>query len=280
MKLAHIVIVVASLGMLAAQPRPTGHLNHVYSSRTGLTLIGFGRNGVALAADGAQYNADGTLSEVQKIFPIGKTGAVALAGSVSVQDPLGRAVREEFNAARISELWLKAHPDASVDSAGRDLTAVVSKAADAFFSKRNPGKQAGHYKFSLLFIGWAENKPVLSGTRYFMPSAAGKPMRAETLPASPQPGEVWVFGLTRVEQELVSGKSSSLKKFKQEPMLEKLRSSGGNEFSAQDYLQVFQTVLQAAESAEGKKFDPGPSLIGPPNRFATITSDGFAWGMK
>ncbi len=33
------------------------------------------------AADGAQANADGTLSETQKIFPAGKQGAVLLAGA-------------------------------------------------------------------------------------------------------------------------------------------------------------------------------------------------------
>ena len=103
-------------------------------------------------------------------------------------------------------------------------------------------------------------------------------MRAEIITAMPNPGDIWMLGLTRAAQELMTGKSAAaLSKPKGEPAVEKLRSAKPDELSAQDYARAFNTVLTAAESSEGRKFDPGPALVGGPNRVATITSkEGFA----
>lgn len=262
---------------LFAQPHPVPQ-PHLYPGRTGLTIIALAPDGFALAADGAQFNADHTTSEVRKIFPIAKTGAVVLAGQVSTQDPVTRPVREEFNASRIAELWLNAHPDASFDDAARELNATISKSADNFFSRRNPGRAAGSYRFALIFVSYGDGNPVLSGTRYFMPSSSGKPMRTKKITSAMVPGEVWIFGLAKVPEELLTGTSSSLKKYKAQPAITKIRSSRAR-LSAQDSLAALKGVLEAAESLQGKAFDPGRSVIGPPNRHATITiSGGFDSG--
>jgi hypothetical protein len=274
------ILSVLYLTSLFAQPHSTAQ-PHVYPGRAGLTLVAIGKDGLALASDGEQLNADGTTSEVQKIFPIGKTAAVVLAGEVSAQDPVTRPVREEFNAARITELWLNAHPDATFESASRDLSALMLEGANRFFSKRNPGRRAAMYKFALLFVSYSDGKPSISGTRYFMPAAMGKPMRTEAISSASKSGEMWIFGLVKVPQELLTGNSAALKKYKADPAINGFRSSHPDQLSAQGLLPVFEVVLQAAESTAGKKFDPGRGVIGPPNRLATITADsGFSWGKK
>jgi hypothetical protein len=265
--------------ILLAQPGPVSQ-PHLYPGRTGLTLIAVAKDGLALAADGAQFNADGTVSEVQKIFPIGKTGAVVLAGQVSVQDPVTRPVREEFNAARITELWLNAHRDATFDTASHELGTLILQAANRFFSSRNPGRAAGTFKFAVLFVNYADDKPTLLGARYFMPAAPRKPMRTASITAAPHPGEIWIFGLLKTPQELLTGNSTVLKKYKADPAMVKVRASR-SQASAQDFLSAFDVALQAAESPEATKSDPGRSVIAPPNRLATITvNDGFSFGKK
>jgi hypothetical protein len=274
------IVLLACLTTFSAQSRSTAQ-PHLYPGRTGLTLVAVAKDGFALASDGAQLNADGTISEVQKIFPIGKTAAVVLAGQVSTQDPVTRPVREEFNAARIVELWLNAHPDATFEMAKRDLSALISQAADQFFSQRSFGREAGKYKFALLFVNYADGQASLSGSRYFLPAAEGKPMRTEAVSAVPKPGEIWMFGLVKVPQELLTGNSAALKKYKADPAVSKLRSSHRDQLSAQDLFSAFEMVLQAAESPEARKFDPGHSVIAPPNHLATITgSSGFSFGKK
>ncbi|HKS74648.1 MAG TPA: hypothetical protein VJQ82_15705 [Terriglobales bacterium] len=264
--------------VLLAQPSPAPQ-PHLYPGRTGLTLIALANDGFALATDGAQFNADGTISEVQKIFPIGKTGAAVLAGQVSVQDPVTRPVREEFNAARVTELWLNAHHDATFETATQELNSLILQAANRFFSTRDPGRAAGTYKFALLFVEFKDGKPALYGTRYFMPAAPGQAMRATSITATPHPGEIWVFGLVKTTQELLAGNSATLKKYKADPALVKLRASR-SQVSAQYFLSAFDVALQAAESPDGQKFDSGRSVIAPPNRLATITNDGFSFGKK
>lgn len=273
-------LVVLCLTAFYAQPRATAQA-HVFAGRTGLTLIALANDGFAIASDGAQLNADGTISEVQKIFPLGKSGAVVLAGKVSTQDPVTRPVREEFNASRIVELWLNAHPDASFEAASRDLSSLMSQAADRFFSRRNFGAEAGQYRFALLFANYADGRASLSGVRYFMPTTSGKPMRTEAISGLPRAGEVWMFGLVKTPQELLTGNAAVLSKYKADPAVRKSRSSKRDQLSAQEMLSAFDVLLRATESPEGRKFDPGKSVIAPPNRLATITlGDGFSLGKK
>lgn len=262
------------LTALSAQSRPHAQ-PHLYPGRTGLTLIALGDNGFAVAADGAQLNADGTVSEVKKVFQIGKTGAVVLAGNVSLQDPVTRPVRGEFNAARITELWLNAHPDVTFEIASRELSTVISQAGGHFFAHRSPGSQAA--KFTLVFLDYEGGKPSFSGWRYFMPTAAGQPMRNEKITPAMQPGEIWMFGLVKLSQELLTGNSRAVKALKDHSSIAKIRSSRA-ERSAENFAAAFDAMLRAAESPQGGKFQSARAVIGPPNRVATITEErGFAF---
>lgn len=274
------IFLVLCLTAVAAQPRPTAQ-PHSYAGRTGLTLIALANDGVAIASDGAQMNADGTISEVQKIFAVGKTGAAILAGRVSTQDAVTRPVREEFNASRIVELWLNAHPEASFETVQRDLSGLMLQAANRFFSRRKVVAEAGKYRFSLLFVSYAGGQASLSGSRYFMPAAKGGPMRTQAISAVPKIGEMWMFGLVKTPQELLAGNSTALNRDKADPAISKFRSAKPGQVSAQDMLSVFDVVLQATESPEGRKIDPGKAVIAPPNRLATITNEtGFSFGKK
>ncbi len=270
-------VTLISVPVMVSQAPKTGPSVHTFSGRNGIALIAMGQNGFALAADGAQYNADGTVSQTQKILQVGKMGAVIFAGKSSQQDPVSRAVREEFNPLRIATPWLEKHPDASIDQASVELGAILLDAANKYFSKRVTAKDANRPAFAAIFVGYVNGQPFMKGNRYFLPPASGKNMRAEIISASPNPGEIWMLGLTRAAQELMTGKSAALSKQKAEPAVEKVRSAKPGEISAQDYASAFNTFLTAAESSEGKKVDPGPALVGGPNRVAIITSkEGFA----
>jgi hypothetical protein len=233
---------------------------------------------LSLAADGAQANADGTLSETQKIFPVGKQGAVLLGGTVSIQDPVGRAVREELNTMRITSAWLRDHPDATLDVASKELNAQVAAAGKKFFATRNPGTEAGKEKFALVFAGYVGGQPRVSVTRYFMPVARGKEMKAVTVAGEASPGEIWAVGAVKVQQNLLGPSPSlMLQKFTPEPAIKKFASAKHEDLTAQDFADVFSTLLKATESGEGMKFS-GKEAVAPPNKFATITpAGGFAW---
>ena len=250
----------------------------VFPGNVGLVLIASAHDGFAMATDGASANADGTISEAQKLFPVGKNGGMAVAGTVSIQDPVNRPVREEVNVARIASAWLEAHPDVAVDTAGKEISALVVQATTKYFSSRAPGAAMGRYKFALIFAGFVGGKPVLNATRYYMPLGKGKPMRAEALAGDAKPGAMWIFGQANAEQELINGKSNALKSFKAEPSTGKFHSSPSKDLSAQDLASLFDTVLRASESREGKKLVAGKPAVAPPNKLAIITSkDGFAW---
>ncbi len=270
-------VTLISISVLVSQAPKTGSSVHAFPGRNGIALIAMGQNGFALAADGAQYNADGTISQTQKILQVGRMGAVIFAGKSSQQDPVTRAVREEFNPLRIATPWLEKHPDVSIDQASIELGTILSDAANKYFSKRVTAKDANKPAFAAIFVGYANGQPFMKGNRYFLPAAPGKNMRAEIITAMPNPGEIWMLGLAKAAQELMTGKSAALSKLKAEPSVGRVRSAKPAEISAQDYASAFSTVLTAAESSEGRKFDPGPALVGGPNRVATITSkEGFA----
>lgn len=95
-----------------------------------------------VASDSAVLNADGTLSTVQKILPVGKNGALLVAGMISLQDPVSKPVREEVNISRIAASWLAAHPEADMRTAREQINSKVSAALAKFFSVRNPGREA------------------------------------------------------------------------------------------------------------------------------------------
>jgi hypothetical protein len=260
---------------LASQPADT---IHVFPSHTGLVLIGATSDGFAIAADGAQSNADGTASEIQKLYQVGKYGAIAFPGSVSIQDPMNRPVREEVNISRIAKAWLDAHPDAGLETANREINSLISQVVAKFFSTRDPGPQAGKFAFAIICIGFVDSKPMMAGNKYFMPVSRGKSPRVEKAPGTTKPGEVWIFGDGKIPEELMKGKLNALKKFKAEPSVNRFRSSRTQDLTAQDFAGLFDTILQAAESDEGKRFDHNSSIVAPPNRLATISvKNAFAW---
>jgi hypothetical protein len=263
---------------LLAPVRETAHPAAVFPGRDGLLLVATAKDGFALAADGSSRNADDTVSEARKIFPVGRQGAIALAGTLSIQDPLDRPFREEVNIARITETWLNAHPAAEIETANRGINALVTASLNKFFATRNPGVDGGKYKFGVIVAGHAEGRPVLIATRYFIPRAKGQLAHEEKTSGPGFPGSVMIFGSAKIQAELVAGKSDSLKEFKAEPSIKEFRSSRLADAPVQEYADLFDTILRAAESEEGGKFAGGQSIVAPPNRIATVTSkDGFAW---
>jgi hypothetical protein len=272
------IFLFACFTFLFASARETTHPTDVFPGRDGLVLIASASDGFALAADGASNNADGTVSEARKIFPVGKHGAIAFAGTVSIQDPVDRSFREEVNTTGIAEIWLNSHPDVEIDAAGREINALVTAALNKFFATRNPGADGGKYKFGVVIAGYVAGKPALTATRYFIPTGKGQLARTEKISSEIFPGRLMIFGNARVQTELVAGKSDALKAFKAEPSVKQFRSSRPTDASAQEYASLFDVILRAAESDEGKKFDGSESIVAPPNRIATATmKDGFVW---
>jgi hypothetical protein len=255
-----------------------GQTVRIISGRGGLVMVARAGEDFVVASDSAVLNADGTLSTIQKILPVGKNGALLLAGMVSLQDPVSKPVREEVNIARIAASWLAAHPEADIHTAREQIDSQVVAALVKFFSVRNPGAEANQYKFTLIYAGFLDEKPVCNATRYYLPAARGKNPRAEDLFATLESGEARIFSGSGAVRELLNGKSHDLSEFKADPAMRKLHGAGRQGLQAEDYLRVFSTTLGAAESAEGLKLDSGRAIISAPNKLATITrKDGFAW---
>jgi hypothetical protein len=270
-----VLLLSALIGLvgLASPPRTAPH---IVPARVGLVLIGAAPDGIALAADGSTLNADGRVSQEQKLFPAGKQGAVAIAGTVSLQDPVGRRVRGEVNVARIAGAWLAAHAYLDIKAADHDLNVAVATAVNQFFSTRDPGAQKGAFKFTIVSVGFLDGNPVVIVTRYFLPALKGKPMRAERTSTPAQPGEMWIFGNSGVPSALLAEKSAVLADVRKEPAVQKFHSTPAASLAVQDYVSLFDQVLRAAESNEGKKVDGKRAIVAPPNRLGTVTvNDGF-----
>lgn len=251
---------------------------HVTPGRVGVVLMAASKDGLAVATDGAQFNADGTASEVQKLFQVGKQGAILFAGNVSIQDPVDRPVREEVNVARIAKGWLDSHPDAAPEMANSEINNLVLQTLTKFFSTRRPGKQAGTYLFKVIGVSIAGGKLQMTSQSYFLPLAQSKAPRIEKTSGGFKPGEFQGDGDGNVVAELLGGKSAAFKKFKEDPAIKKFHATQHERLSVEDFVDVFNVVLAAAESDQGKKFSHGTSIVSPPNRFAIISSkDGFAW---
>jgi hypothetical protein len=263
---------------LLATARESVPAPHVVPAKVGLVLIGATRQGFALATDGSSLNADGRVSQEQRLFQAGKHGAIMIAGSVSTQDPVTKRVREEVNVGRIVGPWLASHPDADIQTADREVNAAVAAAMNKFLSTRSAGAESGAFKFGIIAAGSVDGKPTLIATRYFMPGPKGKAMRAERTSSVAQTGEIWIFSRSSVPLELLSGKSNTLEQFRGDPAVKKFRSSQNSNFAEQDYLALFDRMLKSSESDQGKKLDGKRAIVAPPNRFATVTSkDGFSW---
>lgn len=250
----------------------------VVPARVGLVLIGATPQGFVVATDGSSLNADGRVSQEQKLFRAGKQGALALAGTVSVQDPLGKRVREEVNLARIAGAWLAVHPDVDIQTADREVNASIAAAMNRFLSTREYRAENGGFKFAVIVVGYIDGKPTVVSTRYFMPGLRGKPMRTERAVASAKAGDIWIFSQSSVPLELLIGKSNTLEQFQSDPAIKKFRPTPSADLTTQDYLAFFDRVLRASESEQGKKLDGKRAIVVPPNRFAyVVLKDGFAW---
>jgi len=270
-----LLIFLVCIMATAAERRPAPH---VVPAKVGMVLIGASSQGFALATDGSSLNADGRVSVEQRLFQAGKNGAIAIAGSVSIQDPLGRKVREEVNIGRIASGWLTEHPDSDLQTVDRELNAAVASAMNKFLSTRNAGANAGKFQFGIVAAGFADGKPTLIATRYFMPMAKSKTIRSERTSAVAQPGEIWIYSQSAVPSALMAGRSNSLEQFRNDPAVKKFHSSQNPVLTEKDYLVLFDRILQASESEQGKKLDGKNAIVAPPNRFATVTSTaGFSW---
>jgi hypothetical protein len=270
------VLLLSALIGLVALASPLRTAPHIVPARVGLVLIGVAPDGIAVAADGSALNADGRVSQEQKLFPAGKQGAVAIAGTVSLQDPVGRRVRGEVNVARIAGVWLAAHADLDIKAADHDLNVAVATAVNQFFSTRDPGAQKGAFKFAIVSAGFLDDKPVVMVTRYFLPALKGKPMRTERTSTPAQPGEMWIFGNSVVPSSVLAEKSTVLAEVRKQPAVQKFRSTSSSNLAVQDYVNLFDQVLRAAESDQGKKVDGKRAIVAPPNRLGTLTlKDGF-----
>jgi hypothetical protein len=272
-----MVLLFTFLACLLSTAR-TASAPHVVPAKTGLILIGAGQEGFALASDGGSLNADGRVSQEQKLFQAGKQGALALAGAVSIQDPVGKRVREEVNIARIAGAWLAAHPDVDIQTADREVNAAVTTAMNKFLSTREPGAAGGAFKFAIIAAGFVDGKPTVIATRYFMPGTKGKAMRTEHTSTQAKAGDIWIYSRSSVPLELMTGKSKSLEQLKSDPAIQKFRSAPNPSLGVQDYVALFDRTLRASESDQGKKLDGKRAIVAPPNRFATLTSkEGFNW---
>lgn len=243
----------------------------------GLVLIAMANDGLAVATDGSSFNADGTVSLADKLLDVGGHGALAFGGTVSIQDPIGRAVREEVNVSRLAAAWLKAHPEIGLEAANRELNAEIAASVTKFFSTRDPGPQANKYQFDVIFAGYVDGKPSVLGTRYFLPKIRGGKPRTESIPAPAKIGNLFAVGPVGAKNELLAGKSAALSTFKAEAPVAKFRSSRPETLSASDFTGLFDVILRAAESAEGKKLEPGGGIVAPRNSFAIVTAAGFEW---
>ena len=241
----------------------------------GLVLLASTPEGFALAADGSSFNADGTVSLADKLLAVGKHGALLLGGTVAIQDPVGRAVRQEVNVSRIAAAWLQSHPGVDLDAASRELNALIADSLAKFYADRDPGTDANKYKFEMIFAGFSGSRPAIHRTRYFIPKARGGKARTEVIAASVKPGELLAFGPVRVKDELLTGKSAALKSFKAEAPVAKFHQSPQT-FTLQDYIGLFNVILRAAESEEGKKLEHTGAIVAPINAFATVSAaEGF-----
>jgi hypothetical protein len=147
-----------------------------------------------------------------------------------------------------------------------------------FLSTRSPGAESGAFKFGIIAAGSINGKVTLIATRYFQPGPKGKAVRAERTSSVAQPGEMWIFSRSSVPLELLNGKSNTLEQFRGDATINKFRSSQSSVLAEQDYLTLFDRILKASESDQGKKLDGKRAIVAPPNRFATVTSkDGFSW---
>jgi hypothetical protein len=188
-------------------------------------------------------------------------------------------VREEVNVGRIAGPWLAARPDADLQTADREVNAAVAAAMNKFLATRSPGSERGAFTFAIIAAGSVDGKPTLIATRYFMPEPKGKTMRAERTLSVAQPGEIWIFSRSSVPLELLNGKSNTLEQFRGDATIKKFRSSQNSGLAEQDYLILFDRILKASESDQGKKLDGKRAIIAAPNRFAIVTAkDGFSWG--
>ncbi|HET9837043.1 MAG TPA: hypothetical protein VFR84_02330 [Candidatus Angelobacter sp.] len=254
-KIAFLVLfVISRIGSPAM-----GSAGTLYTApaRVGLVLVGATADGFVLAVDGSSLNADGRISQEQKLFPVGRRAAVAIFGAVSVQDPVGAQVRGELNVSRIVDAWLKAHPETDLAAADHGLNSEIAGAANQFFSTRDPGAARGAFKFGVVLAGFADGKRVVNTTRYFMPAAKGRPVRVERTSTPVRDSDVWVFGNSAGVREMLS---RAVQK----------RESG--------YAMLFRDAINLAETPENRRRDGRKAVVAPPNRLAIITpNDGFLW---
>jgi hypothetical protein len=83
-----VLIFLVCLLAAASENAPTPH---VVRTRVGLVLVGATRQGFALATDGSPLNADGRVSQEQRLFQAGKQSAIMIAEASPLRTPSASA---------------------------------------------------------------------------------------------------------------------------------------------------------------------------------------------
>ncbi len=249
-----------------------------------LVIVGFTRQGITLASDGLSRNDDGTESKhVQKIFPLGRLGAVTFVGRTKVVARKKSIAVSQVDVVEVSQRWLLEHPDVRVKAANDSFNEVIAESLTELFSRYKTDSPPRKKPFlHTILTGYSGSSQVIFTNHFYQPPAQGLPVKVKTDYAEPKPGELWIFATPRVCNELTAGTSDVLRKYKAEPIIElyrkRKRLSQEYKFTLAEFLLVSDVCLRATESEEGRAFDREAVGVGPPNSFAKITPDhGFMW---
>src|SRR5262249_44563015 len=153
----------------------------------------------------AMLGQDGRIVEVQKIFQVGKAGAITLVGNLKVE--VQGSPEDNVDVLTITKDWLQSRPAADIEQANTEINALIKASLTRFFAARDPGTDAGSYKFRVICVGRQNGQAVAKRTKYFMPEKAGGPWRTEQT-GDFQEGRVLAFGKWMVQEELMGGKSN------------------------------------------------------------------------
>lgn len=252
--LAAVLISFCSAHGFSADAKPEAL--HFDVTDAGLAVLARAGDGFALAGDGAQLNADGTISQTQRVFQVGKNGALLIAGTTSFQDPVNKPVRRQVDVSAISARWLDAHRDADLNTAEQEITAQVLNGLKAFLPARRKSASTAATKLRvvLIFAGYVNGQPLVKGTKFRVAGVRSGPVQTQAISGLPRTGEVWAFGVSAVEPELA-------------------KAVKGRNDSAADYAKSFDTVLKTGEKTQSKRV-----VMGGPDKLAIVSEgEGFSW---
>lgn len=201
-------------------------------------LASYSSDGFALASDGKVQHPDGTQSEAKKIFRVGNLGAAGMEGSVRVQELTGSKITAAVDVPTILEHWLSDHPNANIETANHEVVAMLVSEFKKFFDTRNPGADAGSFRFRLVFWGFVDHKPLWLFNKFYVPTQSGEAPRVDTARTTPKAGNIWAWGAWLIQEELMGGTSPQLQSYKENPSIKLIRQSAKETISKEQFLKV------------------------------------------